>query len=458
MSFALAPVLSIRTALARQVSRVLARGNGPARLIQVAVPVQGLDRWAWLAAQEAGVKCYWADRSSGEAVAAMGVADETGAGADLEAARRQVETLLGTTEAPVRYVGGGRFDPTTVPEDHWAPFGTLRFFLPRFELRVGPDVTLLACNLVLPRDQAQASTLLEQIERLRFPETALTGTLPLPFARRNTPDCDRWHANIHRALESFQQTSLKKVVLARRATFDFAEDVDPVLLLQRLEAATPGCFHYYLQPRPGLAFLGASPERLFRRDGRSICSEAVAGTRPRGESWQSDAVLREALLHSEKDQREHAYVRTHLEATLKPLCEVLHVETEASEMKLARGRHLVSGITGTLHAGISTFDLLRALHPTPAVGGTPRREACAAIRQQEPFDRGWYAGPLGWIERDAAEFAVALRCGLVTPRHLALYSGAGIVRGSVPAAEWDEIEHKISDFMQVLGLDLRRAE
>jgi menaquinone-specific isochorismate synthase len=143
---------------------------------------------------------------------------------------------------------------------------------------------------------------------------------------------------------------------------------------------------------------------------------------------------------------------------LKPFCEVLHVETEASEMKLARGRHLVSGITGTLHAGISTFDLLRALHPTPAVGGTPRREACAAIRQQEPFDRGWYAGPLGWIERDAAEFAVALRCGLVTPRHLALYSGAGIVRGSVPAAEWDEIEHKISDFMQVLGLDLRRAE
>lgn len=461
MSPTLAPAFSVLTSLARQVSRVLMGGKGhpQPRLVQVSLPVAGLDRWAWLAAQEARIKCYWADRETGHAVAAVGMADETtDQGTDLQAVQTRLEALLATIEAPVRYFGGLRFDPSTPPERPWAPFGTHRFWLPRFELRLADGVTTLACNLILPRDQAQAGAILEQIGRLRFPEAPLAGTLPLPVARHNTPDADGWHANIRWALAAFDRTPLEKVVLARRTTFDFAEAFDPVLLLQRLEASTPGCFHYLVQPAPDRVFLGASPERLFHRKARSIQSEAVAGTRPRGASQQSDAVLREALLHSEKDQREHAYVRERIHTVLQPFCTDLRVEQEASEMKLARGRHLVSGITGTLHAGVSTFDLLRALHPTPAVGGTPRTEALAAIRQHEPFDRGWYAGPLGWIGRDEAEFAVALRCGLVEPRRLSLFSGAGIVRGSVPEAEWDEIEHKLSDFMQVLGLDLRRAE
>jgi menaquinone-specific isochorismate synthase len=101
---------------------------------------------------------------------------------------------------------------------------------------------------------------------------------------------------------------------------------------------------------------------------------------------------------------------------------------------------------------VTAVELLAALHPTPAVGGVPRDAALGAIRAQEPFDRGWYAGPVGWIGADAAEFAVGIRSGLVWPDRLALYSGAGIVEGSVPDREWDEIEQKIADFAAVLGL------
>jgi len=131
---------------------------------------------------------------------------------------------------------------------------------------------------------------------------------------------------------------------------------------------------------------------------------------------------------------------------------MLSVDARATEMMLARGRHLVSRFEGVLRHGVSTWDLLRHLHPTPATGGYPAPAALKAIRRTETFDRGWYAGPVGCVGRDFAEFAVALRCGLVTGSRLHLYSGAGIVSGSEPESEWDEIEHKIVDFVRTLRL------
>jgi menaquinone-specific isochorismate synthase len=101
-------------------------------------------------------------------------------------------------------------------------------------------------------------------------------------------------------------------------------------------------------------------------------------------------------------------------------------------MKLARRRHLISKVRGTLREGVTDAEVLQALHPTPAVGGYPRAEALEEILALEPFDRGWYAGPVGWIGADASEFAVGIRSGLVRGNRLVLFSGAGIVAGSVP--------------------------
>ncbi len=298
--------------------------------------------------------------------------------------------------------------------------------------------------------------MLADLRALRWPGEPLGSDLPLPVARDDAPRRDRWRGGIESALRAFDATPLDKVVLARRATYAFDEPVDPYVLLQRLEAATPACFHFLIEPRPGVAFLGASPERLFRREGPLLMSEAVAGTRPRGASHAADARLREELRLSEKDQREHGFVREQIRRALTPFSDTLDVDTEASDMRLARGRHLYSGISATLKPDVRSADLLRALHPTPAVGGTPTPEAMAMIADAEPFDRGWYAGPVGWIGADAAEFAVGIRSGLVESGEtaaLSLYSGAGIVRGSEAEAEWAEIEHKIGDFARVLALD-----
>lgn len=450
----------VRRRLSQAVSRALeAPQTSDARIIRVEVPAPEVDPLAWLHAQPHAQKLYWSGRDDGVAIAGVEAADGcVGATrADVDRLQARQMGVAPLEDDRVRYYGGFRFDAEAEPDAAWASFGTYRFVLPRFELARRRGETVLACNLVLPRDGAHGPRILSRIAALAFPLHRTPGRLPLPVTRHDHPGPDAWRRDVEQALRAFRRTALEKVVLARKAVFGFAERLDPALLLFHLQAATPNCFHFCFQPVCEAAFVGASPERLFRREGGRIVSEAVAGTRPRGASASVDARLLEELMGSDKEQREHGYVRRNISETLAAFCDALDVDARASEMKLARGRHLYSGIEGVLHDGVQTLDVLRALHPTPAVGGYPKEAARQAIRRLEGFDRGWYAGPVGWIGREKAEFAVAIRSGLVRPGRLSLFSGAGLVEGSMPEGEWREIEQKISDFVNVLGLDVRAA-
>ena len=449
-----------RWLLADRVSRTLSEAGVPGlplaeeRVVRIAVPVGRMNPFRWLGGQRLFPKLYWSGREDGLMVAAAGAADllEGDFLEGAEALHKRISPLLASGDPELRYYGGLRFDPLREPEGDWVPFGAYRFVMPRFELRVGGDAATLVCNLVLPRDAERHAEILEEIEHLSFPREA-AGAVPAPVSRDDAPEPPGWRSNVERALSAFSEGRLGKVVLARRAEFDFAEEVNATLLAERLEEETPDCFHFYVEPEEGVAFVGASPERLFRREGRSIRSEAIAGTRPRGASEADDAELRDELLRSEKDRTEHDYVRISIRETLEPLCDELEIEKGVSEMKLARGRHLRSMVRGMLREGVTDAEVLYALHPTPAVGGYPKEEALAEIRALEPFDRGWYAGPVGWIGAEGSEFAVGIRSGLVRGSRLALFSGAGIVAGSVPEDEWAEIEQKIGDFVRVFGLE-----
>lgn len=422
---------------------------------RLSVPVGDLDPLRWLRGQRPGGRLYWSGREDGTEVAAIGIADLQESAVAESSAKfyKRLSPLLDSGVPDLRYYGGARFDPGGDLGGEWESFGTYRFVLPRFELQRRNGVSSLVCNLVLPRDAGRRDGILGQIEELPTSEGLPVERLPHPNSRRDAPDREGWRRNVERALESFVEGRMDKVVLARRAEFEFEEALDPVLLARRLKDATPGCFHFCVEPEEGTAFVGASPERLYRRDGRSIRSEAVAGTRPRGGSEADDDELREELLHSVKDQAEHSYVRVSIREKLEDLCEEVEVEDHASDMRLARGRHLVSRISGTLRDGVTDAEVLDSMHPTPAVGGYPREEALARIRASEPFDRGWYAGPVGWIGADATEFAVGIRSGLIRSGGLALFSGAGIVAGSTPDGEWAEIEQKIGDFTRIFGLE-----
>jgi len=454
-----------RWLLAERVGRalsgtVLEGGAGShERVVRLAVPAGRINPFRWLHEQRLFPKTYWSGRGERSGVAAVGIADvrEMAVSDGAESLPGLLASLPDVGGSGARYYGGARFDALRQPDEEWAAFGAYRFVLPRFELHAKDTENTLVCNLVLPRDAQSVSEMLEQIEDLSLPVGAFGASLPIPVRREDSPDFRGWRENIEWALGALSEGRLGKVVLARRAEIVFDGDLEPALVLESLKAATPGCFHFYVEPESGLAFLGASPERLFRRDRSSVVSEAVAGTRPRGVSSEDDEGLRDDLLHSAKDLSEHSYVRIGIREALSPLCEELEIEEDVSDMKLTRGRHLRSKVRGTLREGVADAGLLEALHPTPAVGGYPRSVALEEIMNLEPFDRGWYAGPVGWIGAEASEFAVGLRSGLVRGRMLALFSGAGIVSGSVPDEEWAEIEQKIGDFTGMFGLEQGNA-
>lgn len=407
-----------------------------------------VDALAWLAAQTMGPAVAWQSRDAIEACAAVGAA--------LTVEADSVASLALPALPPgARLYGAARFAPTGTVGPEWAAFGRVRFVLPRVELRTDGRTARLALHLAPGETTADGHAALAA---LRAPSAVAPWTPPASRARADAPDRTGWTHGVREALAAIERGTLGKVVLARRSERTLDAPVDPLAFLARLAGATPRCFHALVQPAPGgPAFVSATPERLFRLDGRRVLTEAVAGTRPRDERDADDDRLLADLLGSEKDQREHRFVVDAVARRLAPLSTHFHADAEAQAMTLARGRHLLTPIEATLRPGVGALDVLRALHPTPAVGGTPRRTAEAAIACLEPFDRGLYAGPVGWIGRDAdgaeaAELAVGLRCALVDGPRVALYSGAGIVAGSEPDAEWDEIEHKTGDLLRALGL------
>jgi menaquinone-specific isochorismate synthase len=301
---------------------------------------------------------------------------------------------------------------------------------------------------VLSRDDVPRA--LRAARSLVVPTRPLSTALPETCHRDDAPDVEGWTQNVDEALRLVKAEVLEKLVLARQTTFHLSHQMNPIALTAKLVKATHACYHFCFQLRPNLAFLGATPERLFKREGDQLLSEAVAGTRPRGQTVGQDQRLAYDLLTSDKDQLEHDIVRKGIRQKLHHLVDSLQVDGRASVLSLARKQHLFSEVEARLKPCVSDGDLIERLHPTPAVGGHPTENALGEIARLEPFNRGWYAAPVGWVSADAAEFAVAIRSGLLRGHRLDLYSGAGIVPGSTAADEWDEIENKISDFIDIM--------
>lgn len=427
-----------------------------ARLLRVQVPIEGVVPLDWLRAQGHLTQYYWADREGAFEMAGVGEADviapgEKGFdGGDVFAFMR---ARLSRDARSQRYYGGFRFHPGPTRGERWQAFRDFRFIVPRFEVLRRGNCLDFACNVLLGDAASNRHTLeavAEMLESLQAPRRA--GRLPLPpvTMRIDMPDRARWEALVREALRTFEPTVLEKVVLARETVFETAGTLDAVDLLTRLVENTEQSFDFCFHPAPDRAFIGASPERLYKRTQGLIESEAVAGTRPRGHTDAEDATLGEALLADDKSRREHAYVVSMLQETFGQYCRHVRVDDAPTLLRLRNVQHLKVRIEGLLTGPEDDAALIRALHPTPAVGGAPRAAALKWIEEHEPFDRGIYASPVGWVAADGAEFCVAIRSGLVQGNTLALYNGAGIVTGSDPAEEWAELEYKMENFLRVL--------
>lgn len=427
-------------------------------MVRVEVPLPEVAPLDWLRAHPAHTQYYWADRAGEFAMAGVGEADVLAPREDeqggLAVPLSHIRARLNPAHPSLRYYGGLRFHPGTPRTAWWQAFRDYRFVVPRFEVLRRHGRCFFACNLRPARyttvEAALAETA-EYLETLTFAPAAAPPLLPRIQSRRDCPDERQWRELVIETLGAFEETPLEKVVLARETHFAMDGPLDPAALLARLSASSVASFEFCFHPAPDRAFIGASPERLYKRTGTHIQSEAVAGTRPRGKSDAEDRVLAGMLLRSEKDQREHRFVLDMLRENLQRMCHCVNVEERASLLPLRHCQHLRTRVEGLLETADCDARILAVLHPTPAVGGTPRDLALRWIEEHEPFDRGIYASPVGWVGPDAAEFCVAIRSGLVLRNHLVVYNGAGILPGSDPGEEWDEIENKMANFLHVLG-------
>ncbi|HVK23302.1 MAG TPA: isochorismate synthase [Actinokineospora sp.] len=247
---------------------------------------------------------------------------------------------------------------------------------------------------------------------------------------------------------------LRKVVLARALDLGFAAPADIAALLPGLIRANPLGYTYAADLDGGRTLLGASPELLLRRTGATVLSNPLAGSVPRRTDPVEDRAVAEALLASAKDQGEHRVVVEAVVEVLRPFCRSLTVPAAPSLVETPTVWHLSTQITGELiDPDVSALRLAAALHPTPAVCGTPPAAARAAIAHHEPFDRGFYSGVVGWCDASGdGEWIVAIRCAEVEDRRMRLFAGAGIMPDSVPESELAETAAKLKTLLDALGL------
>ena len=440
------------------------------------------------AAREADLEAaLWLQPSAGFALVGIGRAwSVEPAGADrfaraaaawrgrLDGAAIEIPAGLPRGVGPVLLGGLGFTGEPPAVDDPWGPFGAASLVLPALTFARAHGTTFVTIAETIPGvgeagDPADpdSRTAERRWDALVVRAAALSPGTGAVVARPadapitilgERPDRVAWERLVGLFAGAVGRGRLDKVVLARRVDLRSSIEIDLENALRRLAAGAPeGTIYAFV--RGGRTFFGATPERLVRTAGRDFETVAIAGSAPRGATAAEDAVLAAALFASEKEREEHAVVVEMLRGSLAPLAETLEVGTTPGILLLRHVQHLVTPVRGRLRdqagrlgleAGL--LGLAERLHPTPAVGGEPRDLALEMIAEHEGIERGWYAGPIGWLGADGdGELMVALRCGRVAGRDAALFAGCGIVADSDPSREWEESRMKLRPVASALG-------
>ncbi|WP_421532534.1 isochorismate synthase MenF [Lelliottia amnigena] len=406
------------------------------RHFDVSFPLNdAFDPLAWLGAQIAYPQFYWQQRSGDEEMAALGVAESF---STLSAARQFLRDRHASPDT--RICGLNAFTS-----------GQSHLFLPRLLWRrTGGVATLrliLSSEVSLQDDARCALVFLQQLQAIR-PITTLSSHI---VRETHLPARPEWLSLVSQATDAIARGEFEKVVLARATDLQFDQRVTAIALMAASRRINHNCYHFCMRFDAQNAFMGSSPERLWRRRGKRLRTEALAGTVASHADDAQSHRLGEWLLNDDKNQRENMLV-------VEDICQRLQHDTQALEVlpaqivRLRKVQHLRRCIWTELKIA-DDEQCLRLLQPTAAVAGLPRDPARAFIQRKEPFEREWYAGSAGYLSPEQSEFCVTLRCARVSDAAVRLYAGAGIVSGSVPEEEWQEIENKAAGLRTLLLMD-----
>ncbi len=449
--------------------RAAAAARGRPQLVSISVEAGMLDPLAVLESiYEPGELHFYCERAAGGmAVAgAEAVVRFTPEGADrFEQSRRFMEETLDHTIAvgdldlpfsgPHFFCGFGFFDRSE-PE---FPFPAATIFVPRWQVGRREDRYTAVANLLVAAD-SPIEPMVERVWRASGKFRAFEygndagsprETSAAEVRTREVGTERGFERAVATALELIHGGAFRKIVLARAFDAVSSQAFHPLALLNTLRGRFPDCYAFSFGNGKGQSFIGASPERLVRMRRREILTEALAGSAPRGRTASEDAAFGAGLLRSGKDLHEHALVVDSLVRRLLSLGLAPEVSARPRLRQVSNVQHLLSPVTAAAPDGLHILNTVAVLHPTPAVGGTPREAACSHIRSLEPFARGLYAGPVGWADAvGGGEFLVGIRSALVDGARARLFAGAGIVDGSVPSRELAETDLKFHALLDVL--------
>ncbi|HFQ2060100.1 TPA: isochorismate synthase MenF [Citrobacter freundii] len=429
---------SITTALEslmRHLSQEMPAAPG-IRIYDIPFPLNdAFDALGWLASQPVWPQFYWQQRNGDEEAAVLGA---VAAFSSLESAQQFLHQH--DNHPDLRIWGLNAFEPQR---------GNL--LLPRLEWRRCAGVASLRLHLYsdvsLREDAAHAIAFISSLAPVK----------PLPALRlnltgeQNWPDKAGWTNLIKLATQTIAGEDLDKVVLARATDLQFSQSVNAAAVMASSRRLNLNCYHFFMAFSADSAFLGSSPERLYRRRDTALRIEALAGTvanHPEDHrAWQ----LGEWLMKDDKNQRENMLVVEDICQRLQGCTQTLDV-LPPQVLRLRKVQHLRRCIWTELNQADDMLCLMQ-LQPTAAVAGIPRELAREFIQQNEPFEREWYAGSAGYLSRRQSEFCVSLRSAKISANVVRLYAGAGIVRGSDPEQEWQEIDNKAAGLRTLLQME-----
>jgi len=350
--------------------------------------------------------------------------------------------------------GGFSFDPYQKKDNHWNDFSNSKFVIPSVLYTETEGNGYLSINIkVSGEDNIQAH--LKHIEELE----GLLGNQEYDGSSYSSPllltkeeiDVQRFKKNVQNATSLIQQGKIEKVVLARQLKATFTEAISTEYVIQRLLREQPTSYTFIFE-NENQHFVGASPERLVQKEGDYVFSTCLAGSIKRGKTRKEDELLGNELLNDQKNLIEHDVVVHMIKEAMEAYCMEVEIPMQPTLYKTKHIQHLYTPVRGKTKKDVTLFSLLKELHPTPALGGYPQKESLSIIRKLEPFDRGWYAAPIGWIDINGnGEFIVGIRSGVIERQQAMLFAGCGIVADSTPESEYEETTIKFNPMLSALG-------
>ena len=436
-------------------------------LVSLSVPVQGVDPVALFGMARPLGASFWMQPDAGTSLVGIGEAWAARQGHEarfgiISVAWRMLleDAIVDTASAPRGagpvLLGGFGFDEEPPDSETWQGFEAGCMVLPALLLTTTPAGSWLTASILVEPGGAAPGTMALSLNETWAHLAATQARAAGPSHQRlkvtgQAPDAATWRASVARLAGAVGRGRLDKAVLSRAVSLQAASDIDIGAVLRRLQISAPESTVFAFG-RGARTFLGATPERLVSLTGRELRTMAMAGSTPRGADDAADDKLAADLLASDKEREEHAVVVTMLREALAPVAEELSIPREPRVARFRHVQHLLTPVSGRLRDEADVLTLVERLHPTPTVGGTPRELALELIAEEETHERGWYAGPVGWVDRDGdGDFVVALRSGVVHGDRATLFAGCGIVADSDPEREWDESATKLLALGSALG-------